>query len=294
MTTSSGGTVYFHYNGDKVIYETDANNNIVAEYTWDAQGRPVTMTKNGATYYYHLNGHGDITKLTDASGSVVAEYLYDAWGNILSQTGTMAAANPYRYAGYRFDESTGLYYLMARYYDAGVGRFLTRDVVPWYPDHPQKFNLYEYALNNPVMFIDPTGYSSYSLYDQWTNLTSKEKWLVVTMPWQAYYVNKARNLAWSETQRRFGYNGRNDRSDAFRHAYWNSLMTKYIGAYWAEKWATAHEYGRAATDPAGTSMDLHNNAVGRDIGRYNSWASETELSRLVMDALNRGRLRTLA
>ncbi|MFY0545665.1 hypothetical protein [Brevibacillus sp. H7] len=72
--TTANGTIYFHYSGDKVIYETDANNNIVAEYTWDTQGNPVSMIKNGATYYYHVNGHGDVTKLTDVNGNVVAEY----------------------------------------------------------------------------------------------------------------------------------------------------------------------------------------------------------------------------
>jgi YD repeat-containing protein len=81
-----------------VVYETDANNNIVAEYTWDAQGNPVSMTKNGNTYYYHLNGHGDVAALTDANGAVVALYQYDAWGNIISSSGSMKDANPYRYA----------------------------------------------------------------------------------------------------------------------------------------------------------------------------------------------------
>ncbi len=155
--TTSGGTIYFHYNGDKVIYETDANNNIVAEYTWDQQGKPVTMTRNGATYYCHLNGHGDVTKLSDATGNVVASYQYDAWGNVISQSGTMASANPYRYAGYRYDEATGLYYLMARYYDAGIGRFITRDTFHGFTGDPQSLNQYAYVYNNPLKFIDPSG-----------------------------------------------------------------------------------------------------------------------------------------
>ncbi|MED5053275.1 hypothetical protein [Anoxybacteroides rupiense] len=58
--------------------ETDAKNNIAAEYTWDTSGRPVTMTKGGVTYYYHLNGHGDVVALTDANGNVVTQYQYDA------------------------------------------------------------------------------------------------------------------------------------------------------------------------------------------------------------------------
>ncbi len=165
--TTTGGTIYFHYNGDKVIYETDANNNIVSEYSYNAQSQPVTMTKNGATYYYQLNGHGDVTKLTDASGNVVASYQYDAWGNIISQSGSMASANPYRYAGYRYDEATGLYYLMARYYDAGVGRFISRDTFQGVEDRTLSQNQYVYCENNPVNSLDPSGHWT----QRWWNST---------------------------------------------------------------------------------------------------------------------------
>lgn len=34
--------------------------------------------------------------LTDESGNVVAEYNFDAYGNIVSQSGSMASANPLR------------------------------------------------------------------------------------------------------------------------------------------------------------------------------------------------------
>ncbi|AEV20708.1 Rhs [Geobacillus thermoleovorans CCB_US3_UF5] len=119
------------------------------------------MTKGGATYYYHVNGHGDVVALTDASGNVVAQYEYDAWGNILSKTGAMATANPYRYAGYYYDGETGLYYLMARYYEANVGRFLTRDTVDGIEDDPQSWNQYAYAKNDPIQYIDPNGHWSW-------------------------------------------------------------------------------------------------------------------------------------
>jgi RHS repeat-associated protein len=163
MTTSSG-TVYFHYNGDKVIYETDANNNIIADYTWDSKGNPVTMTKGGITYYYHINGHGDVTKLTDASGNVVAEYQYDAWGNITFQSsGTIASSNPYRYAGYRYDKDTSLYYLNARYYDSNVGRFITRDSFYGIAFDTQSLNLYNYCQSNPVGYVDTSGHFALDL-----------------------------------------------------------------------------------------------------------------------------------
>ncbi|WP_139488009.1 DNRLRE domain-containing protein [Brevibacillus dissolubilis] len=156
MSTPAGTTNYT-YSGDKVLYETDAAGTITASYTWDAEGNPLTLTKNGVTYYYHLNGHGDVTKLTDANGAVAAEYEYDAWGNIISQSGQLAASNPYRYAGYRYDEATGLYYLSARHYDANTGRFTTRDTVTGAKHEPLSQHLYLYTHNNPVMFTDPSG-----------------------------------------------------------------------------------------------------------------------------------------
>ncbi|MBL0385943.1 DNRLRE domain-containing protein [Tumebacillus sp. ITR2] len=159
------GTLNFFYDvqesSPNSVAETDANNNIVAEYTFDSQGSPITMTRGGYTYHYIVNGHGDVTALTDSTGAVVATYTYDAYGNILSQTGSLASANPYRYAGYRYDEATGLYDLRARYYDASTGRFLTRDKQMGDLSAPETLNLYAYASDNPIKYTDPTGHWRY-------------------------------------------------------------------------------------------------------------------------------------
>lgn len=193
MTTASG-TIFFHYAGDKVIYETDANNNVVASYTWDAMGNPVSMTKGVNTYYYHLNGHGDVVALTDASGAVVAQYTYDAWGNILSESGTMKDENPYRYAGYRFDEATGLYYLMARYYDSSIGRFISRDTFHGFEDEPNSLNQYVYTHNNPVKYIDPSGH--------WIQFAWSVLKVIGSGVWNAYSVFKNYYNAHGKSARR--------------------------------------------------------------------------------------------
>jgi RHS repeat-associated protein len=54
-------------------------------------------------------------------------------------------------------DSTGLYYYGARYYDPGVGRFLTRDPLGGTIAVPQTLSRYTYCVNNPVKYIDPTG-----------------------------------------------------------------------------------------------------------------------------------------
>jgi RHS repeat-associated protein len=157
MTTASG-TIRFHYDGTstRVLYETDGDGNLIALYVYGANGQLLAMVRDGQTYYYHYNGHGDVIALTDVGGNVVKTYEYDAFGNHIGTTGNVN--NPYRYAGYRGDEETGLYYLNARYYMPSVGRFITRDAFHGFEEDPHSLNWYNYAHSNPVMFVDPSGY----------------------------------------------------------------------------------------------------------------------------------------
>jgi RHS repeat-associated protein len=84
-------------------------------------------------------------------------YQYDPWGKPLDNF--TDALQPFRYAGYYYDEETGLYYLKSRYYSPMLGRFLTRDGYGFVKyRNPQTLNLYAYAENNPVSNTDPSGH----------------------------------------------------------------------------------------------------------------------------------------
>ena len=78
----------------------------------------------------------------------------------------MATENPYRYAGYRYDEDTKLYYLMARYYNSDNGVFMSLDSVRGDLQNPD-LNGYNYANNKPVMYVDPNGHFPYKLTSGW-------------------------------------------------------------------------------------------------------------------------------
>ncbi len=56
-------------------------------------------------------------------------------------------------------QETGLDYFGARYYSGAQGRFTSPDVplLDQDPADPQSWNLYAYARNNPLKYIDPTG-----------------------------------------------------------------------------------------------------------------------------------------
>ncbi|WP_031342329.1 RHS repeat-associated core domain-containing protein, partial [Ruminiclostridium papyrosolvens] len=55
-------------------------------------------------------------------------------------------------------KETDLYYLNARYYDSKTARFLSEDTYTGDPNDPLSLNLYTYCLNNPLIYIDPTGH----------------------------------------------------------------------------------------------------------------------------------------
>ncbi len=67
---------------------------------------------------------------------------------------------PSCFAGKERDAESGLDYFGARYYGSSMGRFMSPDPSGLYyadPTNPQSLNLYSYALNNPLKFVDPTG-----------------------------------------------------------------------------------------------------------------------------------------
>jgi len=112
------------------------------------------MTIGNYSYYYVHDILGSIIALTDENGQVVVRYEYDAWGNIIGVKGG-DIKNRYMYTGREYDSESGLYYYRARYYDAVVGRFISKDPVTSY--WTSGANLYIYVNNMPVRSVDPYG-----------------------------------------------------------------------------------------------------------------------------------------
>ena len=62
--------------------------------------------------------------------------------------------------------------------------------------------------------------------------------------------------------------------DAFRHCYWNALMTISIGRDQAKKVADLHEDNNPTGPLAERVMDLFNNEIGRQVGSDSKTADE--------------------
>jgi RHS repeat-associated protein len=114
------------------------------------------MRENG-TLYWLLTDHLGSTAITAYSGGgKKAEIRYKAWGEDRYTSGTTPTT--YRFTGQRWDDTIELYFYKARYYDPALGRFVQPDTIVPNPGNPQALNRYSYVLNNPLRYIDPTGY----------------------------------------------------------------------------------------------------------------------------------------
>lgn len=161
-------TRYYYDEEAKLIAEAEVSGgkaNITYAYVYDLYGQ-LTARQDRATgklQYYQFNGHGDVVGLVDDQGTTLNSYSYDIWGGPEETTETVP--NVIRYSGEYWDDTTGLQYLRARWYDPGTARFIGEDTYEGEMGNPLSQNLYTYVHNNPLRYIDPSGHLPAEPYD---------------------------------------------------------------------------------------------------------------------------------
>ncbi|MCL6310338.1 hypothetical protein GE543_12435 [Pseudomonas sp. SZ57] len=129
----------------------------------------VTIASAETVTYFHNDISGSPIVASDASGTLRWRESYQPYGEKLlggdpdypsetSNTGT-AQINKIGFHGKPFDDSTGLSYIGARYYNPIVGRFVSVDPEDVVIENIHSFNRYAYANNNPYKYVDPDGHS---------------------------------------------------------------------------------------------------------------------------------------
>jgi len=70
---------------------------------------PSSVTWNGTTYYYSVNGQGDVIGIFDTDGNIVVGYNWDTANPIPEGllASTLGTLNPLRYRSYVYDTETG-------------------------------------------------------------------------------------------------------------------------------------------------------------------------------------------
>ncbi|GEM_PF-3025658 len=121
--------------------------------------------------------------MTDASGYVIESTEYMPFGSVRSHSG--ANTSDYKYTDQELDAENGLYNYNARLYDPFIGRFISPDTIVPEPFNPQSLNRYSYCLNNPLIYVDPSGHKE----------ITPDEWAACMAMWE--YINSL-NEVWPQ------------------------------------------------------------------------------------------------
>jgi RHS repeat-associated protein len=179
--------VRYVYDGNLPVQERNANNLPTVTYT---RGTDLSGTLQGAggiggllartdnskqllsdslaTAFYHADGNGNVTCLIYTNQILAAKYLYDPFGNTLAQCGALAEANTCRFSSKEWNQNSGLYYYLYRFYDPNLQRWVNRDPIEELLagmvnrkylrlQAHAGWNLYEFNYNSSIFIIDSYG-----------------------------------------------------------------------------------------------------------------------------------------
>jgi len=150
VETAGSSTTYFAYAGSSVAFARKVAGGTTDTFYVYLLGQLLfrkTGTEDARFYHTDLSSNVRLVTYYVAGTQVDYKYRYRPFGELVTLQAGSGADPKFKFAGQELD-GTGLYHMGARYHDASVGRFVSRDPIG---------SGYAYAANNPLSFYDPTG-----------------------------------------------------------------------------------------------------------------------------------------
>jgi RHS repeat-associated protein len=178
----SGTTIFVHPdNAGSLAYEKEIKPDlsVVNKFYVSAGDEVVALVKQGASgttaTYLHHDNLGSVTALTNEAGSVIERMAYEPFGKRRSAAGALDPDNLLKgvntdrgYEEHEHLDGLGLIHMNGRVYDPAIGRFTTADPGVPHPEDMQSYNRYAYTRNNPLAYVDPSGFDD---QDRWVPQT---------------------------------------------------------------------------------------------------------------------------
>ena len=155
-SASNAGTMYYIGNYFEVWVPNSGTTTFNKYYYFSAQR---IAARIASTLFYFQGDHlgSSSIAMTQAGTSFYSRQMYYPYGAPRTTEGS-ALPTDNTFTGQKSDDSTGLMFYGARYYDTSLGRFTQPDTIVPNPLNPQSLNRFAYVLNNPLKYTDPTGH----------------------------------------------------------------------------------------------------------------------------------------
>jgi len=156
--TESGDTTEFIVNPlagyNQVLIKTDSSGND----TYYVYGLGlISQETNNVSSYYHFDFRGSTVAITTPMETILDTFEYDPYGNVLTRAGTSDVIFEFNGKYGVVTDDNGLVFMMTRYYNKDIKRFINRDSLYGSIDQLLSMNQHLFGYGNPVKYMDPTG-----------------------------------------------------------------------------------------------------------------------------------------
>ena len=143
--------------------------------TWDPlqsiSTRPLAIQKDGTWYTYGLDLTKNVCEVFGSTGYIATSYTYTPYGSV---TTNGSVTQPILWSSEILDPQLNLYYYNYRFYMPMLGRWERRDDIL----EKDKYNVYQYCINNSLMNFDYIGMSVALFSSDYINLATYDLKLI--------------------------------------------------------------------------------------------------------------------